>query len=408
MHARTDDPAAELGRRVRRQQWWALAAVALGLLMVTSAPAITLEVTLGCLLAGGGVGLWIGLRGRPHGMVRGDHATQVVAQDIQTLQQAFSVLRGQVGSTIRTSEAAVLAMMQRLSRVHGEATRLRERVAEAALHSESLTQDAARHAAEDAEAAATLAVHQRRLDDEAGRNLDRVRAVSEQVRRLQPLVAVVADVARQTNLLAINAAIEAARAGPGGAGFKVVAGEVRVLSDRAAHAARGIAEGIGAAAAAIDAEVLNSLSESRADAAGQLDAIGSHIRRTADALQHVVPYLAGLSGEMNEGMARVDSDIVDTLGDMQFQDINRQLLEQIDAAMASMSEHFSQVYQLIDGQAPPPPVLLEELLERWAADYVMQVQRDDHARAVGGAPDAAPPAAGAAPVSAGAPAIELF
>jgi len=228
-----------------------------------------------------------------------------------------------------------------------------------------------------------LATHQEEFERSQRANQDRIRAVAEQVRQLSPLASLISDISRQTNLLAINASIEAARAGREGAGFKVVATEVRRLSTQTAEAARQITEGIQSAATTIDVELSNAENMQGSAAATQLEEIAHHVQSMSQTLAEVVPYLGELSTSMDSGMAEVNSDIIETLGDMQFQDINRQLLEHIKDAMASLSEHFSQIYELIDGEAPPPPVMLEELLATWTSNYVMHSQRVAHAKATG-------------------------
>jgi len=142
-------------------------------------------------------------------------------------------------------------------------------------------------------------------------------AVQESSARANDVIEVIDLVAFQTNILSINASIEAAHAGPAGRGFAVVATEIRRLAERAAEAARdvrrivgenGDALGEGAASARRTEQVLGGIGELLGRASAAVDAVARGVEQQGEAIVEIdraVARVAGLSRSNLEHAARV-------------------------------------------------------------------------------------------------------
>ncbi len=191
-----------------------------------------------------------------------------------------------------------------------------------------------------------------------------VQDLSQATGELKDLATDVTRIAAQTNILAINAAIEAARAGDVGRGFAVIAKEIRSLSEVSSKTGKQITDRI-AQVSELMASTMDSARSASADDKSAIELSGSIV---ADVLTHV-RQLGTESDQMRDQGGVIRTDIENLLFNLQFQDRVSQILGVIDTDMRRLQDG-------VVSDAPLPEA--RDWLHELQGHYTMDDQRHAH------------------------------
>ncbi len=312
--------------------------------------------------------------------IRQSQTLERVGRDFDTFPQFVDILHGHLLEANAITEAGAMDVMKVLAKVQAQSQSLLATLKLQEVRAGDVAQGQALRIANNTVVLNNLDEYQRLRIVQIAEDSGRIKEVFAHVGQLKGLTQVIRDIAKQTNLLALNAAIEAARAGDAGLGFAVVADAVRKLSQQTEEATSQIDRFIGELARNVSENLSAIVAHSRTQSELlQIQTIASELDKINQVFNEVSGYLSVIGTDSRRAMDAIYGDISTALGQLQFQDISRQQIDQVDSALAALNDHFKNVAVIASGPdsgQPWPP--LAERIEMLRENYVMHSQHAIH------------------------------
>ncbi|MBN6186700.1 methyl-accepting chemotaxis protein [Aneurinibacillus sp. BA2021] len=287
-----------------------------------------------------------------------EQLTASAEQTSQATEQITSVMQ----EVAVGSERQVSGMEQSVRTIAGMSTGAQE----VANHAQSVNHAAlqTKEMAEEGNEALQQAVSQMQAIDKTVHELsDIIKGLGSRSKEIGQIIEVITAISTQTNLLALNAAIEAARAGEHGKGFAVVADEVRKLAEQSAQSAgqiamlihtiqqetqaavqsmdqgtKEVAAGIAVVGAA--GELFTRIQDSIAEAASEFEAVSSAVEQVSGGTQEIAATMDMIARITDTNSADIQTVFAATEEQMAF-------MQEISSSSATLSRMADELHEII-------------------------------------------------------------
>ncbi|PLX70095.1 MAG: hypothetical protein C0603_03920 [Denitrovibrio sp.] len=302
---------------------------------------------------------------------------QPVASVIIERAEMLSILENQLAKVNLDSEAAHNNISENFSAIISKAQEQSGRAGEAfQIFTSSGNGDSQGFVEKSRETLMKVIDEQQTITNYIKETNNKLSTVMQDVNSIKDTVQQVEYIADQTNLLALNAAIEAARAGEAGRGFAVVADEVRKLAEKSNEFSADIKNAVDGVSnnikdihsrAVKDVEKVQAIAESS----------GEEVNVTLEQLNDSMTQANVIMQELQDSSTTLADDINAMVISMQYQDINRQRIEHVIEPLEIMRGDFGGIGSALSNIKDASIQLdISEIAAHLKELYTMESERD--------------------------------
>ncbi|MBQ3059506.1 MAG: CZB domain-containing protein [Desulfovibrio sp.] len=279
--------------------------------------------------------------------------TAEVAATSMDVANSVSAASQQLAAQIEQSNAGAQRQSERVAETATAMTQMNATVMEIAhnaSNASSIAGEAKQHAEEGQHAVSTLLQSIERVSTITDALKNSMGELSSQAQDIGQIIDVINDIADQTNLLALNAAIEAARAGEAGRGFAVVADEVRKLAEKTMQATGEVGRVITGIQSGTQSNIRNvdNAVEAIRDSSSLSEEAGVKLREIVDMVDNTALQIQSIATAAEEQSA-TSEEINQALGEVsQISDETSRAMREAQQAVDSLAEQASTLNGLIE------------------------------------------------------------